>query len=211
MVRAVIVADTDLPPRDVWGPLVRKADLVVAADGGANRALAAGIRVDWLVGDLDGALASTLERIPKRRTRLLRDPYSTDLEKAFRFCQDRGVGRVDVIGAIGGRLDHTLGSVAVLVEWGRKMRVAVVDDHFTTTLVRSRTRFRAPIGTLVSLIAPGGAEGVTTTGLRFELKNRRLPFSSLGIHNEVRRNPVEVSHTGGTLILMRAHYVRRHL
>jgi thiamine pyrophosphokinase len=207
---ALVIADTRLPPRALWQELLDEADLVVAADGGANRAFEKDVKVDWLIGDLDGALPSTLARLQKGRVKKIEDPYSTDLEKVMRFLKDRGVGRVSIIGAIGGRLDHTLGTLAVLADWGRVLDVRVIDEHFTTTLVKKKATIHAPEGTMVSLIAPGGASGVTTRGFRYELKDRALPFSSLGIHNEVRTNPAEVRVKKGTLFLMQAHYIKRH-
>lgn len=207
---ALVIGDAPLPARPWWKPLLEEADLVVAADGGANRALAKGIAVDWIIGDLDGVLPTTLARFEKRRVKRSRDRYSTDLEKVMRFLQARRVDRVHMIGVTGGRLDHTLGTLAVLAEWGRRMDVRVVDGHFTTTLVGPKATIHAPEGTLVSLVAPSGAKGVTTVGLRYELKDATLPFSSLGIHNEVVRDPAQVRVRQGALFLMRAHYVRRH-
>ena len=207
---ALVIADTLLPPRALWQPLLDEADLVVAADGGANRAFDEGLDVDWLIGDLDGTLPSTLGRMKKQRVLRDDDRYSTDLEKVMRFLAKRKVGRVYVIGAIGGRLDHTLGTLAMLAQWGTRLDVQVFDDHFTTTLVRKKSTIEAPEGTMVSLVAPGGAKGVTTKGLRWDLTDHDLPFSSLGIHNEVRRSPAQVRVRSGTLFLLRAHYVKRH-
>lgn len=207
---ALVIADSRLPPRGLWRPLLDEADLVVAADGGANRAFDQEVEVDWLIGDLDGARPSTLARMKKQRVKRVDDPYSTDLEKVMQFLAKRKVGRVFIIGATGGRLDHTLGTLAVLAEWGRKMDVRVVDDHFTTTLVQKMARIVAPVGTMVSLVAPAGATGVTTKGLRWDLKDHELGFSSLGVHNEIRKSPAEVRVRSGTLFLLRAHYVKRH-
>jgi thiamine pyrophosphokinase len=207
---ALVIADTALPPERLWRPLLKRADLVVAADGGINRAVDAGIPVDWLVGDLDGSLPVNIERMRRGRVRRILDPYSTDLEKVMRFLERRRMDRVYIVGAIGARLDHTMGTMAVLLEWGDRLGVRVVDEHFTTTLVSRRASFRAPRGTMVSLIAPGGASGVTTTGLRYDLRDHALPFSSIGIHNEVRKSPVTVAVREGRLLLMRAHYVKPH-
>ena len=207
---ALVIADTRLPARALWQEHLEEADLVVAADGGANRAFDKDVKVDWLIGDLDGALPSTLARIKESRVKKIEDPYSTDLEKVMRFLKGERIKRVYIIGAIGGRLDHTLGTLAMLAAWGRTMDVRVIDDHFTTTLVRRHATIDAPEGTMVSLVSPGGARGVTTKGLRYDLTDHDLPFSSLGIHNELARRKAEVRVKSGTLFLMRAHYVNRH-
>lgn len=210
MPTALVIADAELPSRPMVERLHREADLVVAADGGADRALDAGVTPDWVIGDMDGILAGTLRRFPPARIRKDTDPDTTDLEKAMRFLARRRIASVVLTGVFGGRLDHTLANLAVMARWHNRFRLRAVDDHFTTVVVDPVVRFRAPRGTLVSLVAPGGAVGVSTTGLRFPLKNQNLPFSTLGIHNQVSRNPVSVSVRKGPLFLMRSHEVRPH-
>ena len=211
MGHALVIGDIGLPPRPVLDPLVRGASLVVAADGGANRAKEAGVAVDWVVGDLDGILPDVLAGFPASRVRRDADPQHTDLEKALAFLARRKARTVKLIGVTGGRLDHTLGAMAILAAWHRRFDLEVVDEHFSTIAVDGAATFRAPKGTMVSLIAPTLARGVTTTGLRFALKDQDLAFSPLGIHNEVVRNPVRVRVRDGLLFLMRSHDVRPHL
>lgn len=210
MGHVLVVGDIALPPPSILKPLVRGADLVVAADGGANRALEAGVKVDWVVGDLDGILPDVLARFPKSRIRRDANPYRTDLEKVMGFLSRRKGRRVVLTGVTGGRLDHTLGTLAVLAAWRGRFTLRVVDEHFVTTLVERSATFRAAKGTMVSLMAPAGARGVTTRGLRFALQDRDLDFSPLGIHNEVAHNPVRITVREGLLYLMRSHGVKPH-
>jgi thiamine pyrophosphokinase len=85
-----------------------------------------------------------------------------------------------------------------------------VDDRFESLLVRRVERFEARLGTVVSLIAPAGASGVTTRGLRWPLEDAPLEFSTLGIHNEVVESPVEVRVDRGPLFLLRGRFVEPH-
>lgn len=210
MATALVIADTDLPLRPILAGLRKKADLVVAADGGADRALDVGITPDWVIGDMDGILPGTLRRFPAARIRRDTDPDSSDLEKVMRFLSRRRIKNVVLTGVFGGRLDHTLANLAVMARWHKRFRLRAVDEHFTTIVVDPSARFRAPRGTMVSLVAPAGAKGVSTSGLRFGLKDEDLPFSTLGIHNHVVRSPVRVSVRKGPLFLMRSHEVHPH-
>ncbi|MBI2078992.1 MAG: thiamine diphosphokinase [Euryarchaeota archaeon] len=210
MGHALVIGDFDLPPRPILDPLVAGSTLTVAADGGANRAFDAGIPVDWVVGDLDGILPNVLSSISPKRVRRDNDPDRTDLEKALAFVARRKVKAAKLVGVTGGRLDHTLGTLAILAAWRARIDLEVVDEHFATTVVDKEATFRAPKGTMVSLVAPTLARGVTTSGLRFPLRDHDLPFSPLGIHNEVVRNPVRVRVHEGFLFLMRSHHVRPH-
>jgi thiamine pyrophosphokinase len=210
MRRAVVVANSDLPPHDVLRPYLEAADVVVAADGGANRLLALGIEPDAAVGDFDSLLGSTRRRLGAARLHERAEPDRTDLEKAIEFAVESGATDVTVAGASVGRLDHVLGAVAVLLDWSDRVAIRLLDADFVTERVRDRASFRAPIGTLVSLFSPTVAHGVTTQGLRWALRDATLPRGTLGVHNEVASNPVTVRVRSGELLLHRGHRVEPH-
>ena len=92
-------------------------DLIIAADSGAEAAVAAGLNVDVLVGDLDSISPATLENVHNLGTAIeahAPDKDATDLELAILSAQDRGATAVTVVGGGGGHLDHLLGNVAVV-------------------------------------------------------------------------------------------------
>jgi thiamine pyrophosphokinase len=65
-------------------------------------------------------------------------------------------------------------------------------------------------GTVVSLVAIGPCEGVTTSGMRWDLHDYALGFSPYGIHNEVAISPATVSVRNGDLLLFRGRWVEKH-
>lgn len=87
------------------------APVLVAADGGADRALALGVRPAAVIGDMDSIGASARAS--------LRDVFhevaeqdSTDFDKALRHIQ---APFVLGLGCLGGRVDHELATLSVLV------------------------------------------------------------------------------------------------
>jgi len=210
MRRALVVGNSDLPPRDILDPWLQRADFIVAADGGANRLLALGITPDFVVGDMDSVLGSTRRRLPKGAFHPRKSVYRTDLEKSVEFAASRGADDVTVFGASKGRLDHVTAALAVLLEWSQRLGIRLVDEDFVTQAVRGKARFAAPIGTLVSLYAPTKARGVTTKGLRWPLKDATLQRGTLGIHNFVVSSPVEVAADSGELVVFRGQRVEPH-
>lgn len=208
--RALVIANGELPSAACIQELARQADLVVATDGAGPRALALGCPLSAIVGDLD-----SLD--PAGRTELgdipiveLPDPDRTDLEKAVQWAIDRGCTEVDVVGFGGGRADHALANYSVLVTFRRRARVRLRDDLFTISLVEGEATIVGEPGTVVSLVALGRCEGVSTRGLRWELREATLTFSSLGIHNELRSSPAWVRVRSGDLLLFRGHWAERH-
>ena len=207
--RALVVANGDPPSAALLAELREGATLVVAADGGARSALALGLMPDIVTGDLD-SIGEAREAIPADRIRPNPDPNATDLEKAVALCLDEGCTAVDIIGGGGGRADHALANLSVLVRFGRRARVRMVDERFAIELVDGEAIVEGPAGTVVSLVALGPCEGVTTSGLRWELAGAALEFSAYGVHNEIAASPATVSVRSGDLLLFLGRWVEHH-
>ena len=186
--------------------LADRADLIVAADGAWARAVAAGIPVDLVIGDLD-----SLTR--KERTTLLAsdteveihepDKDLTDLDLALDHVLSLSPEKVVVFGAFGGRIDHTLANVLLLeraVERG--VEVELVAGRETAWLIRGG--FTLPIGRAgdrVSLIPLSEEAVVRTDGLRYRLNDEPLVRASAhGISNVIEEIPVRIAVRSGTVL-----------
>jgi thiamine pyrophosphokinase len=106
--RGIIFTGGDGPGPEKSRRLAAEADLIVAADSGLLAAEAAGLRPDWILGDMDSL--DDLRRLetypPGRVLPYLRDKDYTDTELAFSFLLDKGCGEIWIIGGGGGRTDH---------------------------------------------------------------------------------------------------------
>jgi thiamine pyrophosphokinase len=210
MRRALVVADGELPSPSLLAARAKEADLVVAADGGAAKALRAGVSVDAVVGDLDSLTEAVRQFVPSEHIHKVDDLDSTDLQKAIEFCLAKGATRVDVTAAGGGRADHALANLSVIPLYRGRADVRVVDDRFEIRLVDGLTTIDGVVGTVVSLVAIGRCEGVSTSGLRWDLADFTLDFSPRGVHNELHRPPATVSVRSGDLLLFQGRWVEPH-
>ena len=208
--RALVFANGEPPSAALVEELSDGAPMVVAADGGARHALAAGLTPDAVVGDLDSLDDDLWGRIPAERLHRVARLDVTDLEKAVAFAIDAGASEIDIVGAGGGRPDHALANLSVLALHRGKARIAVHDEFFEITLVDGTSPIEGPPGTVVSLVAIGECAGVTTRGLRWPLEDFTLPFGPRGIHNEIGRQPASVSVRSGTLLLFRGRFIEKH-
>ena len=208
--RALLFANGELPSRVLIEALRAEADIVVAADGGVDKALASGVKVDVVVGDLDSSSPEARASLPGNALRPSGDADSTDLQKAVAFCIERGCDVIDIVAAGGGRADHALANLSVLTMFGRQATIRIVDDLFNVELVVGVAAIEAEPGTVVSLVAIGPCTGISTTGLRWNLTDAALTFSPRGVHNEVASRPATVSVDQGDLLLFRGRWVERH-
>lgn len=208
--RALIFANGEPPSASLARELAGEAALVIAADGGANRALEAGISPTVVIGDLDSVTAQSRSLLPAAEFIRDTDPDHTDLQKAIHLAIARGATSIDVIGAGGGRADHALGNLSLIVLYGRQVAIRFVDDQFEISLVDGRASIDGPAGTVVSLLAIGTCTGLTTEGLRWPLRDYTLVFSPYGVHNEIAAQPASVSVETGDLLLFKGRWVEKH-
>jgi thiamine pyrophosphokinase len=183
---------------------------VIAADGGVDRALALGLRVDVAVGDFDSVTAEGLAAAKAAGARIERYPTAkdaTDLELALDAALALEPARILVVGTDGGRLDHLLGSVLLLA--GERYAGVEVDALLGSSSVHVVRRERSLTGTpgdLVSLLpVHGAAECVTTEGLAYPLSRETLPAgTSRGISNVLTGTEARITVERGCLLAVRS-------
>lgn len=198
----VILANGKSPSKRFLQKLRSSATVLVCADGGANAAARANIRPDLIIGDLDSVTPlteRTFQSVPRRR---IAEQNSTDLEKALRWLLRKGIREITVVGATGGRLDHVAGNLNVIGKYARRASLRVVEESGELLPVGAGREFSYAPGTTVSLIPLSKCSGVTTQGLRWELRNATLELGVRdGTSNSVVSNPVWVHVRRGTLLL----------
>lgn len=206
---AFVFAGGEIPT--VGLPTVDPDALVVAADSGLDHALALGLRVDLVVGDLDSASPKAVETARRAGVAFEQHPPAkdaTDLELALAAVRDRGVRRVTVIGGGGGRHDHLLANALVLaaVEFAG-LEVDALVGTARITVVRASRQLEGRPGSLCSLIPVGGAaRGVRTSGLRYPLHDEDLlPGSTRGLSNELLGANATVEVRDGVLLAVQPH------
>lgn len=190
-------------------PTVEASDIVIAADSGYDHAVANGIPVAVLVGDLDSISDAGLAHAKRMSIEIEQhssDKDKTDLELAMRVALRRSVASIEIYGGEGGRIGHLLG-VALLLTSREWMQLPVT-WHTATGTVQAATNFKpvrleSHVGQTITLLPIGDVAGVTTTGMKWPLQDAELHGgTSLGISNEATDRQVTVRVTDGTLLVI---------
>jgi thiamine pyrophosphokinase len=204
-VRVAVVLNGDPISGDVAHVIA--AELVVAADGGANWLARMGIRPDLVVGDLDSIDAGLLRSLEEAGSTVERHPAEKDAsdgELAVRAAWARGAREVSVVGGLGARPDHELSNVGLLAAdrpAGSDLRL--VRGSTTVRLIRPGNQWLGSgiAGDTVSLVPYPQAAGITTGGLRYPLRGEELAAgTSRGLSNEVIEPPATVTVEEGLLL-----------
>ena len=182
---------------------------MVAADGGAELALALGVAVDVVVGDFDSISSESLVMLERSGARVERHPGekdATDLALALDAALAFGPRRVLLVGGVGGRLDHLLGELLLLgAEAYAGVEVDALLGSAAVHVVRGERSLVGTPGELVSLFAlHGPAVGVVTEGLVYPLRGETLSAgSSRGVSNVFAAEEARISLERGVLLVVR--------
>ncbi|HUG49009.1 MAG TPA: thiamine diphosphokinase [Candidatus Limnocylindria bacterium] len=213
--KALIVADGDVPADVLGHPLLTAAEpeLVVAADGGALKAEALGLRVGVVVGDLDSLTPADVARLAAGGTEVLRHPAAkneSDTELALLEARRRGARVMFVIGALGGsRFDHALANVLLLgLPALADCEVVLLDAAGSVRALGGRGPASVEVegrsGDVVSLLPLSTqVEGVSTEGLAYPLSDEPLAQGpTRGLSNVLLRERATISLRAGRLAVI---------
>lgn len=180
--------------------------LIIAADSGWEHACAAGLTPHILIGDMDSISPAHLADARAHNTTIYEhhpDKDHTDTELALHMAESLTYDTIHVIAGGGDRFDHTLSMIHSLVAHTDH---ATVTAHIGQSFVRiatprTTTTLSVTEGDTISLIPLGGhAKGVTTTGLKWNLKRSTLKaFASRGVSNIATNSTVTIALRTGVL------------
>ncbi|MDX6598449.1 MAG: thiamine pyrophosphokinae [Gaiellales bacterium] len=208
--RTLVVSGGIAPDAAEVGPLPAGA-FVIAADSGLDHAAALGLRVDVLVGDLDSATAPAVRAAEAAGVRIERHPVdkeATDLELALDYALAMGAHRVTVVSGGGGaRLDHHIAELVLLAAARYaplRLDARIGAARAVPVHAGEGVSLTGVPGAVLTLIALGGAaSGITTSGLRWPLRDETLePGSTRGVSNEIVSGAVRVEIAGGALLVV---------
>jgi thiamine pyrophosphokinase len=180
---------------------------VIGVDGGSLLAASLGLTLDALVGDFDSLEPSQEASLSTSRTRVVQASPSkdeTDLELAVLDAVEHGAEEIIILGAVGGRLDMTIANVFLLLHPRTAgIRLELWHGRQTATrIVPPEGSILGEVGDTVSLLPlAGDAHGVTTTGLRYILRDETLAVGpARGVSNVMTERVARIQIRGGTLL-----------
>ncbi len=206
--KALVLVNGELYEPDVLRSRIRAEsfDLVIGADRGARYAGTLGVTLDAVIGDMDSL--TVLERQDIGQARFIDYPArknETDLELALLYAREQGADKIVMAGALGRRMDMTIGNIILLAHANIvSCRVEVWHGTQTGWIIKPPGEtITGRAGDTVSLVPlGGGASGIVTEGLAYPLKNEDLPTGAVrGISNEMEKTSARVKFTDGLLFV----------
>ena len=204
MKRCVIVGGADINNYEYIKDSLGDEDYIIFCDSGLKHMEGLGVGPSLIVGDFD---SFEDPRLDVETIVLPCEKDDTDTVYGVREGIKRGFDDFLIIGAVGARLDHTLGNLyilSMLQSFGKRGRI--IDDYSEMELVTASPAMVDDSFSFFSLVnITGKAKGVTIKNAKYPLENAEITCSyQYGISNEVLvGKTAEVSVKEGALLLIK--------
>ena len=190
MSRCVIVAAGQILDYERAKSFLQPGDFFIFCDDGLRHAESLGVTPSLIVGDFDSCNAELLTKWSNRceTIRLPREKDDTDTLFAVKLAVERGFDDFLLLGAMGGRFDHALGNVSILLYLhGLGKKAILVDDYSIMKVVGREPLYIEDNCSYFSVLTVAGdVSGVNIKNAKYPLENAKLSADfQLGISNEV--------------------------
>lgn len=197
-------------------PLLAHSPTIIAADGGFKHVRRLDLLPQVVIGDMD-SLAPFSDDDPDLKEiefiKFSTDKDETDLEIALQYAASIYAGDIQVIGALGGRLDQTMANILSLAHPRLRSRhIEILGEHQRAWLCLDETIIKGQPGDLVSLIPlNGNVRFLSTEGLKWPLINETLLFGhTRGISNELIAQEAMINILDGDLLCVHHRQDLKH-
>lgn len=204
MRRCVVIGGADIGRYDRIRARLREDDFYICCDSGLRHREGLGIVPNLIVGDFD---SHENPRLGAETIVLPREKDDTDTVFAVKEALGRGFEDFLLVGVIGGRLDHTLGNVSILLMLdARGKTAAALDDFSEMQIVSDRpVEIDSRYAYFSLLNITGTARGIAVKNAKYPLNDAEITCEyQYGISNEALPGmTAEVSLKSGKLLLVK--------
>lgn len=221
--RFVIFSGGDLTPSKHTKNIIQEANVIIAADSGADTALKFGITPSVVIGDMDsisskakrmlsrqiilGKSPTTLLSIPKGHNGPLSDSEKdqTDTQLAIEYAINHKASRITILGGSAGtRFDHILANLFLTSLY--TIPIYFINHNQTSWIVKGPKKeiIEGKKGDTLSLIPiQSDVKKINSTGLYYPLKEDTLVFGKpRGVSNIMILPKATVWFPIGTLLFV---------
>jgi len=176
-----------------------------AADGGANSIVNCGLKPDLVIGDLDSIRPDVLEALEAGKILQRTDQTRTDFEKALEYLfVEKGLNGLTVLGALGGRPDHSAGNLGVLARECRGEGLVFLGEETVMLAASGRLVLDSVPGETWSFWSFDPELRLSLEGVRWPLDQARVHLAgSPSISNEATGRQVRILAEEGSVLVCR--------
>ncbi len=208
--KCVIIANGDLDYTEQITRMIKNAQLIICADGGARHIKNLNITPHVLMGDFDSITPEDKSFFLEKQVKIFSFPPEkdkTDSALCIDYALDEKATDITLLGMTGSRLDHTLANIFLLKRISEEnIPARIINNTNEIHLVTTSIIVHGQPGDNLSLIPVSNkVSGITLEGLAYPLKNATIKMgSSLGVSNYFKEKMARVTIEKGTLIVTKS-------
>ena len=207
--KAVIVSGGKFENSEFYREILR-GKYIICADGGIYLLQKLNIKPDMFLGDFDSCNFDEIEKSGfldecKDIKKFKIEKNATDTHIAVDFAVEKGFRDITLIGALGGRIDHSLANIMLLKYMLEKgVKGPVLNEKNKVFLPDKSIKIPPEHGRRLSLVPlTENVCGVTLKGLKYPLCDFTLTMGdSIGISNEFTDTDAEIIFEKGLLLVI---------
>lgn len=176
----VIICDGAFPKTEYPRYLIRSADFIICCDGALVKFIRNSKSIfgeqrlpDLVTGDMDTLSASMQKKYAHIIVKESEQDHN-DQTKAVRWALNNleGIESIYILGATGGRADHTIGNASLLMEYTRmfdlsSISIESVSDNGTIFPINDTIEFECGPGRCISIFTPDNTLRIKSSGLMY--------------------------------------------
>ncbi len=183
------------------GKILKNADIIIAADGGANLCRSQKIIPDYIIGDLDSITLGNLKLFSKSKLIKITGQNHTDMQKALEYALSLNPTKIIIISVFCKRIDHSLANILIFQNYNESIPLEIYDNFgvmnfytpgkYTLTLQREQT---------VSFFSLSPIKGLSLQGFRYPVNNANYSRNFIGVSNVAITENCTIEFQKGKLI-----------
>ena len=180
---------------------IKEYDFIIAADSGYDHLNSIGVSPDVLIGDMD-SINNIPDDIQCYKFPVKKD--LTDFSICLEYCLNNNIKNLDVYGAWGNRVDHSLAAIFAMLEYSKKgLSIRLINESSQFIIVSDTIEIPKNNGYVSVFSLDGTAYGVTLKNFEYPLQDFTLDCCSpLGVSNRIIADFGEISVDKGYLLVI---------
>ncbi|MCD6152671.1 MAG: thiamine diphosphokinase [Syntrophobacterales bacterium] len=183
--------------------------IIICADGAARHLRPLNVIPAFIIGDMDSIDNETVRYFDKKGSTILTypgDKDETDTQLAIEYALKLQPDEIFIFGALGGRIDHTLANISLLIMGVKQgIDIKIIDETCEIFIVNQQSIVEGEAGKTVSLL-PLSSEvaGVTLEGFEYPLSGGVMEIGRpYGISNRLIAEKGIITVKSGYLLVIR--------
>ena len=206
MKKCIILANGKPPQKGIISLFKRRGfNTLICADGGANSAMKMNLIPDVIIGDLDSISIKALREFRSVSTVIeIKSQNDTDVEKCLKYTIKKGFSEALLMGVTGNRLDHTFCNLGIVLKFFPQINISLVAEDSFLKPVKGNVEIKTFIGETISFYGIDKKTKITSSGLKYQLKNVSLPFGiKESTSNVATKKNVDLKISKGIIFVIR--------